>query len=252
MKRLGVLNIVFCGWAAVASAQLIGVTTASDKTLGDQLKQIEALPKEQRSPVLMIGDSMMRLLGNALEKELEKKAEVKASSFTSLGSGLARLDAFDWMAKSVALMDEKKPSTVIVSLGANDHQILVDQTGKKILVDTPAWSQEYGRRVKQIMELLIQGGAKRIIWLTLPDMKEPTQQLYAQAVNKIFVDQAAAHPAVTFFDTAPILARKPGKFVSYVMGADGNVVTVRDPDGVHLSNDGAKRLAQALVLAYWK
>lgn len=252
MKRLGLLNMVFCGWAAVSSAQLIGVTTASDKALGDQLKLVEALPKEQRSPVLMIGDSMMRLLGNALEKELGKIPEVKASSFTSLGSGLARLDAFDWMAKSIALMDEKKPSTVIVSVGANDHQVLVDLSGKKILVDTPAWSLEYGRRVKQIMELLTQGGAKRIIWLTLPDMKEPTQQSYAQTVNKIIAEQAATHPVVSLFDTAPILARKPGKFVSYVMGADGSVITVRDSDGVHLSTDGAKRLAQAIVLAYWK
>jgi hypothetical protein len=252
MKRLGVLNMVFCGWAAVSSAQLIGVTTASDKALVDQLKQVEALPKEQRSPVLMIGDSMMRLLGNAMEKELGKLPEVKASSFTSLGSGIARLDAFDWMAKSISLMDEKKPSTVVVFLGANDCQILVDQTGKKILVDTPAWNQEYGRRISQIMGLLIQGGAKRIIWLTLPDMKAPAHQRYAQTVNKIFVEQAATHPAVSLFDPSPILARKPGKFVSYVMGADGSVVTVRDSDGVHLSTDGAKRLAQALVLAYWK
>ncbi len=252
MKKLGLLSMMFCGWAAVSSAQLIGVTTASDKALVDQLKQVEALPKEQRSPVLMIGDSMMRLLGNALEKEMGKIPEVKASSFTSLGSGLARLDAFDWMAKTIALMDEKKPSTVIVSLGANDNQVLVDLTGKKILVDTPAWNLEYGRRIKQIMDLLIQGGAKRIIWLTLPDMKDPTHQRYAQTVNKICVEQAATHPTVAIFDTAPILARKPGKFVSYVMGADGSVVTVRDPDGVHLSTDGAKRLAQALVLAYWK
>ncbi|MEI6646617.1 MAG: DUF459 domain-containing protein [bacterium] len=252
MKRLGLLNMFICGWAMVSSAQLIGLTTASDKALGDQLKQVEALPKEQRSPVLMIGDSMMRLLGNALEKELGKIPDVKASSFTSLGSGLARLDAFDWMAKSIALMDEKKPSTVIVSLGANDHQVLVDLTGKKILVDTPAWSQEYGRRISQIMGLLIQGGAKRIIWLTLPDMKDPTHQRYAQTVNKIVAEQAATHPAVTLFDTAPILARKQGKFVSYVMGADGSVITVRDPDGIHLSTDGAKRLAQALALAYWK
>jgi hypothetical protein len=252
MKRLGLLNMVLCGWAAVASAQLIGLTTASDKALAEQLKLVQALPKEQRSPVLMIGDSMMRLLGNALEKEMGKIAEVKASSFTSLGSGLARLDAFDWMAKSIALMDEKKPSTVVVSLGANDYQVLVDVTGKKILVDTPAWTLEYGRRVKQIMDLLIQGGAKRIIWLNLPDMKDPTRQRYAQTVNTIFVEQAATHPTVTLFDTAPILARKPGKFVSYVMGADGSVVTVRDPDGIHLSSDGAKRLAQAIVLAYWK
>ena len=117
MNRLGLLNMVFCGWAAVSSAQLIGVTTASDKALVDQLKQVEALPKEQRSPVLMIGDSMMRLLGNAMEKELGKLPEVKASSFTSLGSGIARLDAFDWMAKSISLMDEKKPSTVVVFFG---------------------------------------------------------------------------------------------------------------------------------------
>ncbi len=252
MKYLISMVFLGCLLNQLALAQLIGVTTASDKLLVEKLSKMEALPREQQASVLLMGDSMMRLFGSAMEKELLKKEGVTASSFTSLGSGLARLDAFDWMAKASVLMEEKKPATVIVSLGANDHQVLMSASGEKIPVDTPEWNQEYGRRIGKILDLLVTGGAKRVIWLTLPDMKEPAHQEYASVVNKLVAEQAATRQTVMLFDTAPILARKPGKFVSYVMGADGSIITVRDRDGVHLSADGAKRLAQALVLAYWK
>ncbi|HNX35979.1 MAG TPA: DUF459 domain-containing protein [Kiritimatiellia bacterium] len=207
------------------------------------------------TPVLMIGDSMMRLLGIAMEKELKAAGVQPAASFSSLASGLARMDAFDWFAKVDALMKENKPATVVVTLGANDRQSLKDSAGRVVPFGTPEWEKEYALRVGRIMDELLKGGATRIVWLLLPDMREPVQQEYAQFVNAIFAKEAALEARkdkVVLFDVRPLLSRKPGTFSLYVMAANGAALTVRDTDGIHLTTPGAQRVAQSLVKTYWK
>jgi len=207
------------------------------------------------APVLMIGDSMMRLLGIAMEKELAAAGVSPATSFSSLASGLARMDAFDWFAKVDELMKQHKPATVVVSLGANDRQSLKDTTGRVVPFGQPEWDREYGLRIGRIMDELIKGGATRVVWLLLPDMKEPAQQEYAQSINALFKREAAVESRkdkVVLFDMAPLLTRRPGTFSQYVMAPNGAALTVRDSDGIHLTNVGSKRVAQSLVQTYWK
>ena len=123
------------------------------------------------------------------------------------------------------------------------------------MLGTPEWEREYALRIGRIMDELIKGGATRVIWLLLPDMREPVQQEYAKLVNAIFTKEAAVETRkdkVVLFDSSPLLSRKPGMFSLYVMAPDGSVLTVRDADGIHLTNPGAKRVAQSLVKTYWK
>lgn len=253
MKKMFGLFGAVCLAAVVFGADPAGGgMTTTDRILMEKLNAVKPLPTEERGSVLIVGDSMMRLLGTELEKEFAGRPNVVAQSFSSLGSGLARQDSFDWPMKVSELMQEKKPAVVILSLGANDRQALSSATGEKLVPDTREWSAEYASRLGQMMDLLVKAGAKHVIWLQLPDMKTPQHQLHAQEVNRLVAEEAAKRPQVVLFETAPVLARKPGKFVSYVMGRDGAVITVRDPDGIHLSSDGAKRLAQAIVQTYWK
>lgn len=206
-------------------------------------------------PVLMVGDSMMRLLSVAMEKELKAAGVGPAASFSSLGSGLARLDAFDWFAKVESLMAEQKPATVVVTLGANDRQALKDAQGRVVQFGTPEWAQEYRLRIGRIMDEILKGGAKRVIWLLLPDMKESAQQEYAQLLNEEYAKEAAVETRagkVVLFDTRPLLTRRVGTFSLYVMSPNGAALTVRDTDGVHLTSVGAQRVAQAIVKTYWK
>lgn len=209
----------------------------------------------EEPPVLMIGDSMMRLLGIAMEKELNAAGIQPAVSFSSLASGLARMDAFDWFAKVDELMNEHKPATVVVSLGANDRQSLKDISGRVVQFGTPEWEAEYALRVGRIMDDLLKGGAKRVVWLLLPDMRDPAQQEYAKSVNALFVREIEVETRkdkIVTFDMGPLLSRRPGQFSLYVMAPNGAALTVRDTDGVHLTNPGAQRVAQAIVKNFFK
>ena len=207
------------------------------------------------APVLMIGDSMMRLLGTAMEKAFKKAGVQPAVAFSSLGSGLVRPAVFDWNAKIAELVAENKPKTVFVCLGANDRQAIEGEEGGIILYGKPEWEPAYAKRVGAVMDQLVDGGATRIVWLKLPVMKDPVNQAHADLVNAIVEREAAAEnrkDKVTLFDLGPVLSRRPGTYTQYLMSPQGQALSVRDPDGVHLTNEGGKIVAAAILKAFWK
>lgn len=205
-------------------------------------------------PVLMIGDSMMRLLGTAMEKSFRKAKVQPAVAFSSLGSGLVRPAVFDWTAKVDDLIATNHPHTVFVSLGTNDRQPLEGEEGGAILYGKPEWEEAYARRIGAMMDQLIAGGVTRVVWLLLPTMKEQVYQDHAELVNEIIRREAEVETRrdkVTLFDLDPVLSRHPGKYSQYMMSPTGQALTVRDPDGVHLTNEGAKLVAATILKTYW-
>jgi len=200
--------------------------------------------------VLIVGDSMMQIPAHSLELALSRKPEVQTKAFTRIGSGLARLDVFDWLAQMRTLVDEFKPDTALVFLGANDHQAM--KTGDTVIQPgEPAWEVEYARRVGEAMDILGAGKGTRVLWLQLPDMKEDKNREDADLMNRIFAAEAAKH-GVTFFETRPVLSRTPGKFAPYVIQANGMPLRVRSSDNIHLSREGADLLAVAVIASLWK
>ena len=233
---------------SVAPAQ--GETVAS----GVLAKAAPEIPVPD-TPVLMMGDSMMALLGKAMEKAFRKAGVQPAVAFSSLGSGLVRPAAFDWTAKTAELLETHKPKTVFVALGTNDRQPIEGEEGGTILYGKPEWEAAYARRIAAIMDQLIAGGVTRVVWFRMPAMKEPVNQAHIDLVNAIVEREAAEESRkdkVSVFDLGPVLSRRPGEYTQYLMSATGEPLTVRDPDGVHLTNDGGKIIAGAVLKALWK
>lgn len=212
-----------------------------------------AAPEEAPAPparILIIGDSMMNLPAHALELALAGKSGVATRAYTSIGTGLARLDSFDWMAKTRTLLEEFNPDLTLVWFGTNDRQPM--QTADRIIKEEePEWQQEYARRVGALMDLIIAHPAARMMWLELPDMRDDKIQEDVLLINRLVGEEAARRPRVEFFRTRPILGHRPGKFTPYVIGPKGLPVQVRDPDGMHLNRAGADRLAENIVKAIY-
>lgn len=216
--------------------------------------KLEPLPSRDRQPTLLLGDSMMRLLGKVMEKELKKEG-FEAKAFTSLGSGLARLDAFDWYAKIEEMMKETKAVTVVVTLGTNDKQALMDDKGNPLQYGTDEWRVEYSQRIGRAMDAMINNGAKHVIWLLLPDMKDSLHQMYAEFVNELYREQAAQESRkdiVVLYDMRSVISRTLGKYTSFIMSPQGEALAVRDQDGVHLAMPGAKLVTENLIKTFWK
>lgn len=215
-----------------------------------------AAPLAARSPVLMIGDSMMRLPGIAMERELARlPGPIVASSFAGIGTGLARLDAFDWLAKIDELCQERNPKVAVVALGANDRQPMMLPGGSTVVQPgTPEWEAEYVHRVEQAMDRLVAGGCDRVIWLQLPPMRDPVVDGFARRINEIVEGAASSRPKVTVHDFSKMFAdRRTGGYADRVMDPNTAAsIPVRDRDGIHLTPEGARMLSMALIKEYWQ
>lgn len=213
----------------------------------------EALPAS--SPVLLIGDSMMRLPGMAMERELSRLPGIKAHTFSGIGTGLSRLDVFDWLEKIKELCTEHKPKVAVVSLGANDRQPMQLPDGRGVVQpDTPEWDAEYADRIGRAMDLFVSSGCDRVIWLLLPPMREQVIDGHAKKLNALIEAESAKRKQVTLFDVGSLVSdRRTGGFTERIIDSKtSGTVMVRDRDGIHLTPQGARMLAAALIEKYWK
>ncbi len=240
-RRAGWLRLRGTTWVALAGLALA-------------CPPVQAEPPAAANPVLLLGDSMMRLPGQAMERELARLPGIEAHSFSGIGTGLARLDAFDWLGKIDELCAEHRPKVAVVALGANDRQpIKRDGIGDVVSPGSPEWNEEYAARIGQAMDRLAAGGCERIIWLLLPPMRDSVVDAFAQTVNQAIAAEAARRPGVTAHDFSPLVAdRRTGGYTDRIMDPQtAAAIRVRDPDGIHLTPDGARLLALALIREYW-
>lgn len=220
------------GIVIVLSALLASLSVSADEPLSTQ--------------VTMLGDSIMRALSHSLERELAKQSGFSTFTFTSLGSGLARLDMFDWLVKIEEISKAKKPDIIVIMMGANDKQAM--QTKSKVIQPgDPDWNGEYAQRLGAAMDIMISGGVKRVFWVELPDMREPKLQKDSMLINTLIQKEAESRPKITPYSSKKLLSRTPGVFSPYILDANGMPIQVRDVDGIHLNRNGADLLAREIV-----
>ena len=142
------------------------------------------------TPVLMVGDSMMRILGANMEKEFRLAGIQPAVAFSSLGSGLVRPSVFNWFTKLDELLAENQPKTVFVALGTNDKQALETEDGTIINYGAPGWEAAYRSCIARVMDRLLAADVDLVVWFLLPPMKDPAVQEHAQTVNRIAAELA--------------------------------------------------------------
>ncbi len=205
-------------------------------------------PAVQAEEVVVMGDSMMRTVARTLRREL-RQHDVDVGIEVSIGSGLARLDVVDWHAQGVAAMARYQPRLVFVMMGANDNQAM--RTGAGVLeFGMQAWNMEYGRRAGKLMDILLEGGARQVIWVGLPCMRDENLSQDVAAMGRLIAQQAEAREGVVYFPTIEIFCPDGDGYKSYITQENGMPLDVRSSDGIHLSRKGAEHLSQILVQTF--
>jgi lysophospholipase L1-like esterase len=197
--------------------------------------------------VLVVGDSLGVDIGGPLADTLAATGVVGVAVDAHVDTGLARPDYFDWPGELQADLGRYHPQAVVVFLGANDPQNMV-QGGSALAFGSPAWDAAYATRVGQFMAEATGAGA-RVLWVGMPPMQDQALDSEMQQLDALYQAQAAAHPGVTFLSSWTVLGTPQGAYAEYLPDATGSPVAVREPDGTHISPGGATRLSQAVVAA---
>jgi hypothetical protein len=192
------------------------------------------------------GDSMTHDYGLAFQSKLGGTPGFTVDLDYRISTGLTRPDYFDWPAELADNVLPKKPEVMVVMFGANDAQAMELPNGV-FDVGSPEWNAEYRRRVGDTMDLLA-GDGRMVIWVGQPYMRDNGFSDRMAVLNQIFEEEAAKRPWVKYLDSRPVLSApgKPG-YAEYLPDSSGAPTLARQGDGIHLSEFGSQKLADATI-----
>lgn len=99
---------------------------------------------ERKPLVLLVGDSMMMEgFGPVLQRTLRKRPDLEVVREGKYSTGLSRQDYFDWPAQLEKLVGKYNPDMVVICMGANDPQDIIDENRKRHHADSESWKTIY-------------------------------------------------------------------------------------------------------------
>jgi uncharacterized protein len=195
---------------------------------------------ENAKTVLVVGDFMAGAVAEGLIEAFDVSANVKIAEKWNGSSGFVRSDYYDWPISLPAIIAEIKPSAIIVMLGTNDRQQL--QAGnEKLTLGTPAWSQEYEKRVRAMAEAIKAGGAPAI-WVGQPALRSSQMTTSMLAFNDIYRRNIEAVGG-TFVDIWDGFVDENGVFQPTGPDMNGLPARLRGSDGISFSKAGKRKAA---------
>ncbi|MDP2274688.1 MAG: DUF459 domain-containing protein [Archangium sp.] len=233
------------GWVAPAAPAPVPVVEAApeERVLAAPAPpEPEPVAAQPGGGVLLLGDSMIAgSLGATLERTLARSSGLPVTRAAQLGTGLARPDVYDWMKVVPALLQRDRPRFVVVSLGANDATNL-REGDDQLDYGEPRWRQVYAARVEAMMRALT-GEYTRVLWLTLPPMRDKRLSTRAAFLNRVFAQTARKVPRVEFLEVDLLIGDPQRQFATFVQAPDGRLLRYRLDDGVHLAPAGSRAVA---------
>jgi len=210
---------------------------------------VQPLPDPPRLGALIIGDSnIFGPLGKFLQRSLGALGYdvVRRGKPTS---GLARPDFFDWSAEAAVLLERHDPDLVIAMFGGNDGQRMqpTDLSVKPVQMGAgEAWSQEYQTRVRAFAGQL--RGDHRAVFVLSPTNRRP--RFAREKMQKVRAAQREALVGVsrvTWIDMFPLSSDEHGEWLKDGADVDGNPVSYRRPDGIHLTPAGGQLVGHRVL-----
>ena len=200
------------------------------------------LPHRPLRTVLVTGDSLATPLDTEVARRLTGRGGVKVIREPHLGTGISKSLLVDWGRLAARQVADEKPDAAVVFIGANEGFDLPGPGGTKVKCCGPDYAAAYATRVRRMMNTYRQKGLARVYWLTLPTPRGTDRQEVARTVNAAIT--VAAEPlrsTVRVFDTVPVFT-PGGKYRDAINGT-----IVRQADGIHLNEAGARIAADHVV-----
>jgi hypothetical protein len=196
-----------------------------------------------RLDLVVVGDSFAQQSGDqllALADDFDLRAEVFAYGGSSICNWRSTLEE----------VAEREPERLVLSFAGNDIDGCVnpDAIPNRAPAEVAAI---YRRDLDSTLELFRASGAD-IYVVSPPPVQEARFEGYASAMREMYRDYALEHPRVTVIETFEQLGPDRQYHASLPCVADepcgGNdEVVLRQDDGIHLTPEGGKRYAQAIM-----
>jgi hypothetical protein len=219
---------------------------SSDRTPTARVQQPQAVPKKivVKSPdaakILVAGDFMADSLHWGLEQAYATNPNAVFVNKSSGLSGMVRDDVVNWPEALVQFIDEYKPVAVVMLVGMNDRQQMRLPSGRVAKLTDP-WKAEYDLRVDATVKA-VRSRNLPLFWLGLPPVKSGAMNTDYLVFNEIYRSKVEAAGG-RFIDVWDGFTNAEGQFVSAGPDINGQIVRLRNSDGINMTRAGMSKLA---------
>lgn len=232
--------LVLCVPAA-ASASSPSPTLSPSPTSASPLAS--GLPRPTAARPLRIwfgGDSLSGVPGIEFAPMAKATGVMRCTVDYRVSSRIVNDLTFDWPAHMRQVMAAQRPQAVVFMMGANEGGCSVTVNGVYLDFWRSGWRAYYRSRIARMVAIMVQGGAKRVYWVGMPQMGPaayPGMSDQMLRIDAIVKQELKLHPQCRYIDAWKALSSATGAYVDAYRGGDD----------IHLSPAGGKRLASAVM-----
>ena len=226
------------------SVNIAAILMPSDLKIWPPHLEPSSLPPIDAPKALLIGDSLMAMLGPTLKQTISSNLNGDATVLAKIGTGLSRPDFYNWPKALKQSTDATSYDIVFILLGTNDSQNLTEN-GIPVRYGSSQWVHLYRKRLSDIMAITC-SSAQRGYWLGLPPMRDSKLHLKAEMLNILARNVIAKHDCMHFVSLKPVVASSEGRFATYLR-IDHQDIKVRTGDGIHFTTKGSQLIANYLL-----
>lgn len=233
---LPMIAVLAALWAAAWAAAI--PARAQDDSVGASF--ITPFPPGDTYNLVMIGDDLAEGLLAGAREIFQKDPRLVFGTHWAL-NGVMRNDFSE---KLVDLEDKLKnapPQIAVLMMGAWDRVSVRNASGKRLLVGTDAWRQEYAARGDRLLKLLRRYNVA-VYWLGLPNVRRYDANEDVQMMNNILRERVYLNGA-KFIDTYAAFADENGGYSAYGPDVTGKIRLLRSGDGIYFTWEGNRKLA---------
>ncbi|HYF44576.1 MAG TPA: GDSL-type esterase/lipase family protein [Acidimicrobiales bacterium] len=192
--------------------------------------------------VLLVGDSVMNQTGAALTNVL-RDDDIRNEGVN--GSGLLTPDYLDWPEQLRGLLERYDPDVVVFLFVGNfdlgTGEVFTTPDGHQI---TDRSDPRFFRSWQAQAQLMTERAAEdaEVAWVLPPPMEDREGQAVVDGLREAY-EEVADETGAELIDANDVLATESGGYLA----ESENGTPLRNSDGVHLANEGAKRLARLIA-----
>lgn len=194
--------------------------------------------------VLLAGDSLMESLGPQMRRSLAGYSNITFIPIGKKSTGLSRSDYYDWPAVLKRHLVQDRPHVVVMWVGTNDPQGIY---GLKGLGEpcSDAWLQAYRDKVREVITLSHRHGA-RFMLMGPPVVGDAKLNAQLGRIDRLMGEVCKAM-GICYISTRLILGGAGGIFRPQGRLLNGQMVTLRTADRVHITADGNRRVMDYML-----
>ena len=230
---------IFFGLLALLAATAAGQARAGDDDLAGSF--LNPFPEGEVYQVMVVGDSFAEGLLAGVVESFANDTRLNIQKKTRPLEGIMSA-GFEEKARELEDSIAKEPANiVIVMVGEDDRVTLKSSSGRRVAIMSDEWRAEYGRRLDRIIKAVKQKNAG-VYWVGLPNLARGDANQQALGMNEVIRERAYQN-GLRFIDAIAGFQDENGAYSAYGPDMTGKVRVLREPDGVHFTEAGNRKLA---------